>query len=340
MSLVIILSLTEDGRPGNFFQMILSQLIVFLALLLVALVYYRLAIKFGIIDSPNHRSSHINPTVRGGGIIFPIAGIFWWMASDFLHTWMVIGLVWISAISLMDDMYTLSRKLRFGIQFLAISMSFYDLGVFEQKPFWTLPILFFIALGIINAINFMDGINGITGLYSLVFFGSILAINRFMPIFEASLIQYIILSILVFLIFNLRRKALMFAGDIGSISMAYFVIYFLVKWYLASNDWTIILFLLVYGVDSFLTLGQRLLRGENVALPHRSHLYQLLVNQLKKDHVVISIAFASVQFLLNFFLFIYPQSFPSPMIASIVLIVSAMVYLLIKKPLQKKFNLI
>lgn len=320
--------------------MILSQLIIFLVLLLAALVYHRLALKFGIIDHPNNRSSHINPTVRGGGIIFPVAVILWWLITDFLNTWMVLGLVWISAVSLLDDMYTLSRKLRFGIQFIALSMSFYDLGVFEQKPIWALPILYFIALGIINAINFMDGINGITGLYSMVFFGSILAINQFMPIFETSLVQYIILSILVFLIFNLRKKALMFAGDIGSISIAYLVIYFLAKLYLASENWTIILFLLVYGADSFLTLGQRLLRGENVALPHRSHLYQLIVNQLKKDHVSVSLVYAFGQFLLNFVLFIYPQTFPSPLLAATVLVGSALVYLMIKIPIQKKFNLL
>lgn len=320
--------------------MILSQLIIFLVLLLVALVYHRLALKFGIIDHPNNRSSHFNPTVRGGGIIFPVAVILWWLITDFLNTWMVLGLVWISAVSLLDDMYTLSRKLRFGIQFIALSMAFYDLGVFEQKPIWALPILYFIALGIINAINFMDGINGITGLYSLVFFGSILAINQFIPIFEISLVQYIILSILVFLVFNLRKKALMFAGDIGSISIAYLVIYFLAKLYLASENWTIILFLLVYGADSFLTLGQRLLRGENVALPHRSHLYQLIVNQLNKDHVSVSLVYAFGQFLLNFVLFIYPQTFPSPLLAATVLVGSALVYLMIKIPIQKKFNLL
>lgn len=318
----------------------LSQLIVFLSLLLVALVYRRLALKFGIIDHPNDRSSHLNPTVRGGGIIFPMAVILWWITSDFLHTWMVLGLIWIATISFLDDMFTLSRKLRFGIQIIALTMSFYDLGMFDQKSMWALPILYFIALGIINAINFMDGINGITGLYFLVFFGSFMAVNQFMPIFDSSLIQYIILSILVFLIFNLRKEALMFAGDIGSISIAYLVIYFLANWYLASGDWTVILFLLVYGVDSFLTLGQRLIRGENVALPHRSHLYQLLVNQLKKDHVLVSLAFAFVQFLLNFVLFIYPQSYPSPVLASVVLIATAFVYLVLKVPLQKKFKLI
>lgn len=318
--------------------MILPQLTVFLLLLLIALVYHRLAIGYGIIDVPNNRSSHINPTVRGGGIIFPIAVLFWWMINGFTNTWMVLGLISIAVVSMMDDMFTLSRKLRFGIQFLALSLAFYDLGLFQQKPFWALPFLYFIALGIINAINFMDGINGITGLYFLAFFGSLLAVNVYLPLFDSTLIEYIILSLFVFLIFNLRKKALMFAGDIGSISLAYLVIYFLAKWYLEIGNWTIILLLLVYGADSFITLGQRLVRGENVTQPHRSHLYQLLVNQLKQDHVLIALVFALLQFGLNFFLFIYPQSYPSDLWAWAILSLTAIIYLLIKIPIQQKYK--
>lgn len=318
--------------------MILSYTIVFLALLLIGLVYHRMALRFGIVDKPNQRSSHKETTIRGGGILFPVAVLFWWMTYDFLHTWMVLGLIWISVISLLDDMYVLSRKLRFAVQFLALSMAFYDLGVFDQESWWTLPFLYFIALGIINAINFMDGINGITGIYGMVFFGSILAINQFMPIFSESLIRYIILSILVFLIFNFRKRALMFAGDIGSISIAYLMIYFLLQWYLASDNWTIILFLLVYGIDSFLTLGHRLLLRENIGLPHRTHLYQIIANQLKKDHVLISLIYGVLQLGVNLILFILPESYPHPLIAFFVLIASAGLYLTIKIPLVKKYK--
>ncbi|MDO8967463.1 glycosyltransferase family 4 protein [Algoriphagus sp.] len=318
--------------------MTLSNLIVFLFLLLVAILYRHFANKFNIIDNPNERSSHTIPTVRGGGILFPVAVILWWVSFDFLNTWMVLGLVWISVVSMLDDMFTLSRKLRFGVQFLAISMAFYDLGVFDQKAWWVLPILYFVALGIINAINFMDGINGITGLYGLVFFGSLLAIHEYMPVFDENLIQYIVLAILVFLIFNLRKKAFMFAGDIGSISLAYLMIYFLVQWYLASNNWTIILFLLVYGADSFITLGQRLIRGENVSQPHRTHLYQIFANQLKKDHVLISLVFAVIQIGVNVIFFIYPQSYPTSIVAAVILIATALIYLMIKFPLIKRYQ--
>ncbi len=307
-------------------------------LIFFILVYYRLAKKYNIVDRPNHRSSHSEVTVRGGGIIFPIAVVMWWFVNDYIHTWMVIGIVWISTISLLDDLYTLSRKLRFGIQFMALSMAFYDLGLFEQQPYWSLPILYFIALGIINAINFMDGINGITGLYSLAFFGSLLVVNQYMPIFDESLIQFVIMGVSVFLIFNLRKKALMFAGDIGSISIAYLMIYFLTQWYLAGHAWTIVFMLLVYGADSFLTLGQRLVRGEKVTEPHRSHLYQLMANQLGWQHVLIALGFAIAQLGINYFLFIQNQGHPNSILGFVILFLAALIYLSIKLPIQKKFN--
>jgi UDP-N-acetylmuramyl pentapeptide phosphotransferase/UDP-N-acetylglucosamine-1-phosphate transferase len=317
--------------------MLLNYFIVFLSLLLLALIYHRLALKFNIIDKPNLRSSHIHSTVRGGGILFPIAVVFWWMVYDFDHTWMVLGIVWISAISLLDDIYTLSSKVRFGIQFIALSMAFYDLGVFGQIHWIGLPLLYFIALGIINAINFMDGINGITGLYGLVFLGSILAVNAYTPIFDEHLIRYEILAICVFLIFNLRRKALMFAGDIGSISLAYLMIYFLVQWYLVSGNWTIVLLLVIYGVDAFLTMAQRIKNKENVLKPHRSHLYQLFVNQGTMYHVNVALIYALLQLAMNFIFFIFPQSIPSTAMGLAVLGGVGVIYVAIKYLVMKKY---
>lgn len=319
--------------------MILSHTIVFLALLLAGLVYFRLANKLNIVDKPNERSSHSNVTVRGGGILIPIAALLWWLVFDFQHTWMVLGIILISGISMLDDMYNISSRIRFGIQFLTISMAFYDLDVFTQIHWAFLPFLYFIGLGIINAINFMDGINGITGLYGLVFLGSLLAVNTYKEIFDENLIQYEILAICVFLLFNLRKKALMFAGDIGSISLAYLIIYFLMQWYLVEPTWTIILFLVIYGIDVFLTILKRLKNRENVLKPHRSHLYQLFANQAKKDHVIISLVYAVLQMGVNFFLFISPQTTPSPFTGIVLLIGLGAIYLIIKAFLTKKYQI-
>ncbi|EAZ82418.1 MraY family glycosyltransferase [Algoriphagus machipongonensis] len=320
--------------------MILSHLIVFLILLLLALVYQRLAIRFKIIDIPNNRSSHTIPTVRGGGILFPTAVILWWMAFDFQNTWMIIGILWVAAISLLDDLYSLSRSIRFGVQFLAVSLAFYDLDLFNQVSWMALPIFYFLALGTINAVNFMDGINGLTGLYSLVFMGSMLAVNVYTPIFDRELIQYEILAISVFLIFNFRKKAMMFAGDIGSITIAYLMIYFLTKWYLEVQSWTVLLFLLVYGADSMLTIIQRLLKKENVLKPHRLHLYQILANEGKNDHVLIAIFYAVLQIMVNFLLFLRYKTLPPDDLSVTVIVVFGLLYLSFKTYLRKKYKLL
>lgn len=132
----------------------------------------------------------------------------------------------------------------------------------------------------------------------------------------------------------------MFAGDIGSISIAYLMIYFLVQWYLVGHSWTIILFLMVYGVDVFLTMARRLKNRENITQPHRSHLYQLLVNQSKHDHVTIAIIYAVLQGVVNFGLFIYHQTLPNSILACAILLVSMLVYLFIKSRIRKKYQLI
>ncbi|WP_425639492.1 MraY family glycosyltransferase [Algoriphagus yeomjeoni] len=294
--------------------------------------------KFKIVDKPNHRSSHVHTTVRGGGILFPFAVIFWWMAFDFQHTWMIIGIVWVATISLLDDIYTISSRIRFAVQFLALSMAFYDLGVFAQINWVALPILYFISLAVINGINFMDGINGITGLYGLVFLGSVLAVDTYLGIFDQYLIRYEILAICVFLIFNLRKKALMFAGDIGSISLAYVMIYLLIQWYLYSGSWTVILFLLIYGLDSAITIFDRIRKGEKISEPHRSHLYQMLANQAGISHVNIALIYALLQLAINFGFFIYPRTIPGPFEGLGIIVITGVVYIALKAFLLKKYS--
>ncbi|WP_026956918.1 MraY family glycosyltransferase [Algoriphagus vanfongensis] len=319
--------------------MILSYLSIFLFLLLIGLVYYRLARKFGVWDLPNERSSHRQVTIRGGGILFPAAAIIWWLFFDFQNTWMIIGMLWISSISMLDDIYTLSAKLRFGVQFLALTMAFWDLEVFQTVDWYQLPILYFFGLGIINAINFMDGINGITGLYGLVFFASLMVVNTYSPFFQDELLHYEVLAICVFLLFNLRKKALMFAGDIGSITLAYLMIYFLTKWYLADGNWTIIMFLLIYGVDVTATFVRRIQKREKLTEPHRTHLYQFLVNQVKIDHVIIALVYALLQGAINFGFFILPQGYPEPRTAFAFMAVLGFAYLFFKNWIRKKYLL-
>ncbi|MFC3415181.1 MraY family glycosyltransferase [Algoriphagus hitonicola] len=313
-------------------------LVVFCILTIVSIIYYGFAKSLGIVDKPNHRSSHTRVTVRGGGIIFPIAALLWFLIFDFQHALMILGLVLIASISFLDDIYSLNRKIRFFTQFLALSLAFYDLRLFQHLDWYLLPIFYFVALGIINAINFMDGINGITGLYSLVFFGTLLVLHQNMPIFEEELINYQILAILAFLIFNLRKKALMFAGDIGSISVAYLMIYFMTQWFLNGGGWTVILILLIFGADVFVTMATRLLNRERLTEPHRKHLYQLLANEGKIPHIPVAILFAVLQGIFNYFVFIRTETTPSTLQGLGIILTTGLFYILIKQTLKKRFS--
>lgn len=312
---------------------------VLLLLIFLSLTYFTLAKKLNIIDRPNSRSSHTKITVRGGGIIFPLAALLWWLFSDFQNTYMIVGLLLVAGVSFWDDIQSLSRKFRLSMQFIGLSLGFYQLDLFNQIDWYFLPVFYFIALGIINAINFMDGINGITGLYGLVFFGSLLVVNNYLLIFQEKLIQYQILALFVFLLFNLRKRALMFAGDVGSISLAYLIIYFLSQWYLHVGEWSIILFLLVYGTDVVLTMAKRYRNGERLSEPHRSHFYQILANEFKIEHVYVSMGYAVLQIAINFSFFLYPQSYPSEFTSWGLLFGFGIAYLFLIKAVTKKLSL-
>jgi len=273
--------------------LLLSTLI---ALIAVELVYFRLADRFNIIDKPNDRSSHTKVTLRGGGVIFPIAALLFFGIGGFTYPWFISGLILISAISFWDDLKPLSMKVRLGVHFTAISLMFYQLGLFFEA-IWLVPVLLLLCAGIINAWNFMDGINGMTGGYSLVVLGALAWVNHSsIPFVAPEMLEIILVSLLVFNFFNFRTKAACFAGDIGSVSIAYVILFFLGLLMLKTGDFSWICFLAVYGVDSVMTIFHRVLLRENITKPHRKHLYQLLANELNIPHVFVSWIYVLLQF--------------------------------------------
>lgn len=142
----------------------------------------------------------------------------------------------------------------------------------------------------------MDGINGITGGYSLVILAALAYINKeIAPFVEEGFIYTVICSVLVFCFFNFRKRAKCFAGDVGSVSIAFILLFLIGKLILQTEDFSWIVLLSVYGVDSVLTIIHRLMLHENIGLPHRKHMYQILANELKVPHVVVSLMYMAVQ---------------------------------------------
>lgn len=271
--------------------------ILFVVLLLAELLYFRIADKFNIIDKPNSRSSHTTITLRGGGIIFPISLVLYFLYTG-NYPWLVLGTVAIAAVSFIDDIKNLSGKVRILVHLIAVSLMFYDAGLFAFHWAWIVA-AYILVIGTLNAYNFMDGINGITGAYSLAVLVPLYFANSYFSFADGDVILFVILSAVVFLIFNFRKKAKCFAGDVGSISMALIILFLITKLIIVTGDFKYILFLAVYGVDAVLTIVHRIILKENIFKAHRRHLYQYLSNELKWPHLVVSSMYAVIQAIIS-----------------------------------------
>lgn len=277
-------------------------LVLVLAFFFIIKIYFKIAAHFNIVDKPNERSSHTTLTIRGGGIIFVMAALVA-LIWHFNEYWLpVMGMLIIGTISFLDDIYSLPNRIRMFFQVAAVTIMMLYLQVFTTFPAYIIILLYILVIGIINAYNFMDGINGITGLYSLVVLAAMQYINIYeQPYVNVDLIWLPILGCVVFLFFNFRKKAACFAGDVGSVTIAFWIISLLLKLIFISGDWKYLLFLSVYGVDTILTIIHRLFLKQNIFKAHRLHFYQILVNERKKPHLVVTSIYAIVQLLINLF---------------------------------------
>ncbi|WP_113637123.1 MraY family glycosyltransferase [Nubsella zeaxanthinifaciens] len=274
----------------------------FIFFIIVELVYFKIADRFNIIDKPNHRSSHTSVTIRGGGIIFPLAVLAYSLINGFHQVYFVIGLLAIATISFLDDVLTLNNKVRLSIHLTSVVLLFFQWNLFNLSWYWILIALIFV-IATINAYNFMDGINGITGGYSLLAIATLYYINQTIVNFtDNELLIIVALALLVFNLFNFRTKAKCFAGDVGSVSIAFIIVFFIGQLILTTQNLSYILLLLVYGTDTAFTVLFRKIRGENIFEAHRSHFYQYLSNQLKLSHILVSCIYIFVQLLINLLL--------------------------------------
>jgi len=290
-------------------------------LFLLELFYFKIADRYNIVDKPNHRSAHTVITLRGGGIIFWFAALIYFIQQPQDSNFFFMGITLVSLISFWDDIQSLPNKVRLLAHFTAISLVFYSLDLFTILPVWGVVTGYVIFIGIINAYNFMDGINGITGVYTLVVLGSLWYVNQYIQEFTAfNFIVYPMLASLVFLFFNFRRKAKCFAGDIGSIAIAFWVVYLLLQLVLKTNSFLWILFLAVYGVDTLGTILHRLYLRENIFEAHRHHFYQILSNEYELQHRVVAIIYGLRQGIVSVLVILLHKSLPEWVIFAIVLL--------------------
>lgn len=312
-------------------------LIIFIILFLLELLYFRLADRFNIIDKPNQRSSHSSITLRGGGIIFYFGALAYFFISGFQYPVFFLGLTMMTLISFLDDIFTLSNKIRLIVHFSSVLMMAYQMNLFEM-PWYFLLATFIIIVGVINAYNFMDGINGITACYSLSVGGLLILVNEEKEFIASDLLVYTLLGVLVFAFFNFRQKAKCFAGDVGSVTIAYILLFVLGMLIISTGNLIYILFLSVYGIDAIWTILRRLYLKENIFEAHRSHLYQFLGNEAGVNKLLISFLYGAIQFVIGFSIIeVARLDLSVQILFSVILLLSmSAIYIIIKERIIKK----
>lgn len=296
--------------------------IILMILLILELMYFKIADKFNIIDKPNERSSHSSIVLRGGGIIFLLGTWIWSVFFGFQYPLFLVAVTLAAGISFIDDIHSLPDSARLIVQFAAMGLLIWQLFIMAEddsfiktSELWMkigfIATALIVCVGATNIYNFMDGINGITAGYSAAVLLPLLLVNRTYHFIDSSFLLVTILSVVVFSFFNFRSrgKAKCFAGDVGSVGIAFILLFAIGALIAKTGDITWLIFLLVYGVDGCLTICHRILLHENLGQAHRKHVYQLMANELKISHPVVSLIYVLIQLVISAgFIYLIPNN--------------------------------
>lgn len=307
----------------------MKYFIIFILLFFLELLYFNVATRFNIYDKPNERSSHKTLILRGGGIIFLFGAILFFFLFGFQYPWFMLGLFVVALVSIWDDVHSLPDSVRLFVHFISVFLLFCQLGIIKWNLWWIVLLAWVICVGILNAYNFMDGINGITGGYSLAVLMPLLFINARQEFIAMPFLICTILADLVFCFFNFRRKARCFAGDVGAVSVAFILVFAIGMLMVRTRDFSYIVFFAVYGVDTVLTIVHRILLHENLGVAHRKHAYQILANELKIPHLTVSSFYMMLQLIISAGLIWLPIN--HYLYAGIVLVLLSLVYVFFMK---------
>jgi UDP-N-acetylmuramyl pentapeptide phosphotransferase/UDP-N-acetylglucosamine-1-phosphate transferase len=309
-------------------SIILHLLLISLIFFIIEIIFIKIAQKRDILDIPNDRSSHTYEIVRGGGVIFWFAGLFF-LARNFHEALLFFsGLTIVGIVSFVDDLHNIKVWLRILSHVVGITFIFLSLSLFHLLPWYSMLAAYMVFIGILNAFNFMDGINGITGLYSLSVLFAFQWVNMKVASFiTPDFIWYPMIASVVFLFFNFRKKAICFAGDVGSITVGFWIITLLIILVIKTGNIIWFLFLSVYGTDSIFTILHRLWLRQNIFKAHRLHFYQVLANECRIDHRKISTGYALCQIIISIIISALYDKLNLILLSTLVLVPLAIAYL-------------
>lgn len=285
------------------------SIILFISILVVLLItelaYRSIALRKGWTTGSNRRRDGHPVTPIGGGIIFCIGMVLWSLSMAFIYEvkapriYFLTGLTMLTATSFADDLMRLPVWFRLVVQFVAVAFLCFCFNA-SYIPVWMLLLYILATVAFINGYNFMDGINGMTAAYSVVVLTGLLYTDLYRhPFVSGSIIAIALGAAAIFGIFNFRRQAKIFAGDVGSISMGFIVTLILTLYIIESGNIYGLVMVAVYCVDIFATILRRIIEGENIFRAHRKHIYERLCFVWRVPQLVISSVYALLQIIIT-----------------------------------------
>lgn len=230
--------------------------------------------------------------------MFYVAFLIFSVHTHFHYLFLFIGVTLLAVVSFVDDIKGLTVRQRIPVQALSIFFTLLEIDVPYQ---WlAIPLLIIAGILIINCYNFIDGINGMLGLYSasvFLFAGYLCHLEK---IFTVELATLLFISILVFGFYNFRKRALFFSGDVGSMTMGILAFFVVLLLSITLGAPVIILLLSVCLTDTLGTILKRFFARKNIFEAHREHIYEQLTDRTSLSHLQIAGSYTSIQLLCNF----------------------------------------
>lgn len=318
--------------------------IIIAALLVVAeLIYFRVADKFNIVDESGKKSSSIKVR-RGGGVVFLLSIVLWGvmmmvLGNDVLdYLPFLCGLLIVAGVSFLEEFHSVPDSVNVAVQFVAMGLMFWTMGVMYWDLWWKVLLALTLFVGAMNVINAMDGINGITAGYSFAVLLPLFLLNNLMkePFILDSLLGVSMLGVLVFGFYNFRPNGLAktFAGSVGSVGIAFILLFAIGKLIIRTSDVTWLTFLVVYGIDGCLTIFHQIIKREGIGRTHRKHAYQLMTNELGMSHVTVSCIYMGLQLVISLIMiYLIPNTAEAhwTYLIAVAVVLSAAYILFIKK---------
>ncbi len=283
-------------------------IIFFLSIFIIQLIKLN-AKRFNLLDIPNKRSSHLNPTPRGAGIAIFLSFIIVTILFHFEFFIQYIGFFIASTIvfilGVYDDIKNSSAKLKLIIIAFATLIMFivndfeiktlgnwfgYDLNMpYLISLFFTM----FAVAGFTNALNLIDGLDGLAGTISFIILSALFYIGYiYNDQFILLVTFFMLMAILAFLIFN-WYPASIFMGDSGSLTLGFIIAALAIKATNYISDTAILFIVAIPIIDTIIVMTRRIQRGVSPFSPDKTHLHHKMVD-LKKSvdrsvHILVAL---------------------------------------------------